>query len=281
MSNIDVIVTGRGRIPGGAKSDVAHTLRDCYGKFGQRSPYKVEIILTETEGIRLDYLREERSRLGIINIDDESEICSYNVGHGYPLISVSIERLGELSSVARQGALRHCAAHTILHGSLEYNIFRIPDDCKQIASIKSISIPVLEGVVRDLSAAIKDCEASKFLIAHNYTDCQAAFSLEWIQADTRMVEKPAKLDRQAKFLYLVSLLKPLLLTHDLIAIPKSKKISLERQVLLGRKVEELIEHLTEYEQNKLLQITSTIANNMAQDTHGNVDSALHHVMGLA
>ena len=281
MSNTDVIIITRGHVPGGAKSDIAGTLRDCYNKFGHRSPYKVEILVTETEGIRLDFLREERARLGIINIDDDSEVCSYNTWRGYPTLSVSVERLGEFSKIARQGALRHQAAHTVLHGTLEYNIFRISDDCKQIAEIKGISLPVLEQVLRNLSAAIKDCEVSKFLIAFNYTDCQAAFALEWIQSDARPAEKTVRMDRQTRFVYLVSLLKPLLLTHDLIAMPKSKKISLERQVLLGRKAEELIEHLTEYEQNKLLQITSTIADNLAQDTHNNVDSALHHVIGLA
>ncbi len=281
MSNTDIIVNTRGRIPGGAKSDIANTFRDCYSKFGHKSPYKVEIIITETEGIRIDYLREERSRLGIINIDDDSEVFSYNTWRGYPTISVSVERLGGFSKIARQGALRHQAAHTVLHGTLEYNIFRIPDDCKQIATIKGISTPVLENVVRSLSAAIKDCEVSKYLISFNYTDCQAAFALEWIQSDSKPDEKQVRMDRQAKFLYLVSLLKPLLLTHDLIGMPKSKRISLERQVLLGRKMEELIEHLTEYEQNKLLQITSTIADKLELDTHKNVDAALHQIMGLA
>ena len=99
MSNTDVIIITRGHVPGGAKSDISGTLRDCYNKFGHRSPYKVEILVTETEGIRLDFLREERARLGIINIDDDSEVCSYNTWRGYPTLSVSIERLGEFSKI--------------------------------------------------------------------------------------------------------------------------------------------------------------------------------------
>ncbi len=282
MANIDLSVVNRGRIPGGAKSEIINTLRDCYRRFGSRSPYKVGILITETEGIRRDFLREEKSRLGITTIEDEDAICSHNAWRGYPNITVSVERLGEFSKLARQGILRHEAAHTVLHGSLEYNIFRIPDDCRQIAAVKGIDSMVLEQVIRNLSWAIKDCEASKFLIAHDFINCQAAFALEWIQPSSdKSDSKSTKMDRQARFIYQTALLKPILLADPLLAIPKSKKISLELQVLLGRRIEELIEHLADYDQNKLLQIASMIATNLTEDTHSNVDSALHHVMTLA
>ena len=282
MANIDLDVITRGRIPGGAKSEIANTLRDCYNRFGQKSPYKVAVLISETEGIRHDFLREEKAKLGITNIVDEDDVCSYNAWRGYPTITVSIERLGEFSKAARQGALRHEAAHTVLHGSLEYNIFRIPEDYRQIGAVKGIDLIVLEQVIHNLSSAIKDCEASKFLIAHDFIDCQAAFALEWIQPpETSPDSKLTKMDRQARFIHQTSLLKPILLADPLLTIPKSKKISLELQVQLGRRIEELIEYLPEYDQNKLLQTASTIASNLTNDTHNNVDSALQHVMALA
>lgn len=282
MANIDLNIVPRGRIPGGAKSEITNTLRDCYRRFGPRSLYKVEVLICETEGIRHDFLREEKARLGITNFEDDDAICSYNAWRGYPTITVSVERLGQFSKPARQGALRHEAAHTVLHGSLEYNIFRIPEDCRQIAAVKGIDLMVLEQVIRNLSSAIKDCEASRFLIAHDFIDCQAAFALEWIQPpETKPGSRLTKMERQERFIHQTVLLKPILLADPLLAIPKSKKISLELQVLLGRRIEELIEQLAEYDQNKLLQTASTIANNLTDDTHNNVDSALHHVMTLA
>ena len=281
MSTTDLIVVTRGRVSGGAKGGIVSTLRDCYHKFGFKSPYKVEIIITENEGIRHDFLREEKSRIGITTIEDEDEVCTHNTWRGYPTISVSVERLESFSKLARQGALRHEAAHTLLHGSLEYNIFRIPDDCRQIAAVKGMDRMVLEQVIRNLSSAIKDCEASKFLISHDFIDCQAAFTLEWIQPPNQATVKSSKIGRQARFMFLTSLLKPMLRAHPLLAIPKSKKISLERQVLLGRRIEELIEHLEQYEQNKLIQVAATIADNLTQDTHNNVDSALRQAITLA
>jgi len=282
MSNTDLIVVTRGRIPGGTKGEIESTFRDTYNRFGFKSPYKVEILITETEGIRQDFLREEKSQVGITTVDDEDEVCSHNNWRGFPTVSVSVEKLSQFSKSARKGALRHEAAHTVLHGTLEYSIFRIPDDCQQIASIKGISRPNLEQVVRNLSAAIKDCEVSKFLIANDFIDCQAAFILEWIRlpAIDNSPLKP-KMDRQARFVYQTALLKPILLANPLLAMEKSKKIALERQVLLGRKVEELIEHLPEYERNRLVQVAGMISDNLKQDTHQNVDSALHHAMTLA
>lgn len=281
MSTTDLIVVTRGKVPGGAKGDIVNAFRDCYRKFGFKSPYKVELLITENEGIRRDFLREEKARMSITTIEDDDEICTHHNWRGYPTISVSVERLGEFSKPARQGALRHEAAHTVLHGSLEYNIFKIPDDCKQIAAVKGIDSPVLEKVVRNLSSAIKDCEASKFLISHDFVDCQAAFALEWIQPPDQVTVKSSKMGRQGRFMFLTRLFKPMLLAHPLLAIPKSKKISLERQVLLGRRIEELIEHLEKYEQNKLLQVASMIADNLTEDTHSNVDSALRQAITLA
>jgi hypothetical protein len=283
MSNTDLIVTTRGKVPGGTKNDIVNTFRDCYRKFGARAPYKVEILITETEGIKRDSLREEHSKLGRTAIENEDEICTHHTWSGYITVNVSVERLEEFSKLARQGALRHEAAHTILHGSLEYNIFRIPDDCRQMSAVKGINPVALEQIVPSLSSAIKECEVSKFLIEHDFIDCQAAFMLEWIQPpqEDRSALKSVKMDRQTRFIYLIGLLKPILLADPLLAIPKSKRISLERQVLLGRRIEELIEHLTDYERNKLLQVAGAISDSINQNTHDNVDSALHQAMTLA
>jgi hypothetical protein len=282
MSNTDLVITTRGKIPGAAKSEIVNTFKDCYRKFGSKSPYKVEILITETEGIRRDSLREEQSRLGRTAIEDIDEVCTHHTWSDHLTVNVSVEKLGEFSKLARQGALRHEAAHSVLHGTLEYNIFRIPDDCRQMASVKGINPEILEQVIRNLSSAIKECEVSKYLIAHEFIDCQAAFILEWIKPpDNRNVLKSTKMDRQARFTHLTSLLKPILLSDPFLALPKTKRISLERQVMLGRKVEEMIEHLTDYEQNKILQVASSISSGINEDTHNNVDSALHQAITLA
>jgi len=283
MVNVELNLITRGRIPWGAKREVAGVLRDCYRRFGSRVPYKVEVHIVDTEITMRDFLKEEKFKLGITTSGDEEYICSHDAWRGYPRIMFCFEKLAKLNRLARLGAVRHEAAHSVLHGSLEYYIFRIPEDCRHTAMIKAIDSAVLDQALYYLSVAVKDFEATRFLVQHDYISCQFAFALEWLQAseEDRLAWNAAKANRQAKFVYQTALLKPTLFAHPLLALPRSKRISLEQQVLLGRRVEELVEHLGDAEQNRLLQVTNVIVEGLTEDTHKNVDSALRQAMSLA
>ena len=82
MSDTELVVFTRGRIPGGAKNEIVHTIRDCYQRFGSRSPYKVGIMIAETEIIKKDFVREEKAKMGVTTIADDDAVCSYNPGIG-------------------------------------------------------------------------------------------------------------------------------------------------------------------------------------------------------
>jgi hypothetical protein len=147
---------------------------------------------------------------------------------------------------------------------------------------------ILDRIVNNVANAVKDFEVVQFLIKNDFINCQFAYALEWLKPplERGAAETSAKTERQVRFIYQTALLKPLLFCHPLLKIPKSKKVSLEKQVLLGRKAEEMIELLLQHEQNKFIQIANLIADglsseNSTADTHHNVDGALHYAMGLA
>jgi hypothetical protein len=283
MASIDLAVVTRGNVPGSTKSDLFNTLRDFYRKFPTRIPYHIEIFIADTDGMMYEFLREEKFRMSIIDDNDDDSACYLDTWRGYPRITSSVQRLKSLSKLAQQGAIRHEAAHSLLHGSLEYRIFRIPDECNQVAHIKGINPAILDQIVRNVSNAVKDFETTRFLVDNEFVNCQAAYALEWLRppVDDRSDSNSAKSERQFRFIYQTALLRPILFCHPLLAIPKSKRIALERQILLGRKAEEMIELLLQHEHNKFIQISNLIANSMTADTHHNVDTALHHTMGLA
>ena len=283
MAKVELNVITSGRIPWGAKSEIDGALRECYRRFGSRVPYKVEVHIVDREATMQDLLKEEKLRLGITTSGDEEFICTHDAWRGYPRIIFCFERLAKLSRLARLGAVRHEAAHSVLHGSLEYYIFRIPEDCRHIAMIKGIDSTVLDQALYFLSVAVKDFEATRFLVQHDYIGCQFAFALEWLQPseEDKSAWKLAAANRQAKFVCETALLKPTLFAHPLLALPRSKRISLEQQVLLGARVEGLVEYLGDAERNKLLQVTNIIVENLTEDTHKNVDSALLQAMSLA
>ena len=283
MAKVELNFVTRGRIPRGAKREVAGSLRECYRRFGSRVPYKVEVHIVDSETTMRDFLKEEKFRLGITASSDEESISSHDAWRGYHRMIFCFERLAKLNRLARLGAVRHEAAHSVLHGSLEYYIFRMPEDCRHIAMIKGIDSTVLEQVLHRLSAAVKDFEATRFLVQHEYIGCQFAFALEWLQPSEldKAAWKSVEANRQAKFVYETALLRPTLFAHPLLALPRSKRISLEQQVQLGRRVEELVEYLGDAERDKLLQVANMIVEGLSEDTHKNVDAALHQAMSLA
>jgi len=284
MATVELNVITSGNIPWGLKRDIENIFRDCYRRFGSRVPYKVEIHVVDREGNMRALLKEDKLRLGITTGGDEEFICSHDAWRGYPRVICCVEKLAKLNRLARPGAIRHEAAHSAIHGSLEYYIFRIPDDCRHTATIKALDSAVLDQALYYVSVAVKDFEATKFLIQHDFIRCQLAFALDWLQPSERDKSdwKLVQTNRQTKFIYLTTLLKPILFAHPLLALPRSSKgVSLEHQVQLARRVEELLEHLGSAEQNKLLQVANMIAEDATEDTHKNVDSAMRHAMNLA
>lgn len=283
MATIELNIITSGNIPWSFKKEIENTFRDCYRRFVPRVPYKVEIHVVDREPNMRALLKEDKLRLGITTSGDEEFICSHDAWRGYPRVICCLEKLAKLNKLARLGAIRHEAAHSALHGSLEYYIFRIPDDCRHTAAIKGLDSPVLDQALYYVSVAVKDFEVTRFLVQHDFIGCQFTFALEWLRPSEqdKSTWKLAQTNRQAKFIYLTTLLKPTLFAHPLLALPRSKKISLEHQVQLARRVEELLEHLGSAEQNRLLQVTNMIVEDATEDTHRNVDSALRQAMNLA
>lgn len=282
MSKVDINIITRGNVSGGAKREIANTLEDCYKHFGTKYPQKVEVFIAENEAMVADFIREEKFRLGIVDECYDECICSHDAWRGYPRITIAIERFSKLKKLVKLGMLRHEAAHTALHGSLEYDIFHVSDECRQIALIKSIDMEVLELAVQYLSEAVKDCETTKFLVEHDYINCQAAYALECVHPldQDKLTREPVKSERQAYFIYKTTLLRPLLFTNPLRSLPASKKLSREHKVMLDRKIEEIAELLGP-NQNKLLQVAEKIASGLTEDTHQNINLAARQAMFLA
>jgi len=283
MATVEISIITSGNIPWSYKRDIENIFRDCYRRFGSRIPYKVEIHVVDREANMRALLKEDKLRLGMAAGGDDEFICSHDAWRGYPRVICSLDRLTKMNKLGRVGAIRHEAAHSALHGSIEYYIFRIPDECRHTATIKGLEAPVLDQALYYVSVAVKDFEATRLLVQHDFIDCQFTFALEWLKPSEqeKSAWKLAQTNRQAKFVYLTTLLKPMLFANPLLALPRSKNISLENQVQLARRVEQMLEHLGTTEQNRLLQVTSAIAEEATEDTHKNVDIAMGQAMNLA
>jgi len=283
MSSIDLSYFARGNISGSFKKEVSEVLNDCYQRFSQRVPYKIEVYAFDTEENLNSFLRDEKFKMGMsFNTVDDASACTYEVLRGYPRLLICNERLSRYSKPARAGAIRHEAAHTVLHGALEYSIFQIPEDCRHTATVKGIDSDKLEEIFFQLSLGVKDYEATRFLIANDYIQCQFAYALEWIQPseDDKTAWSISRTNRQTRFVYESALMRPVLFTNPLLSLPKPKKALAESQLLLSARMEQMIALLGEKEENKVLAVAGAIIESLTDDTHKNIDSAFHQLISL-
>jgi hypothetical protein len=282
-SAVDLSYYARGKISGGFKREISDTLNDCYKRFGQRVPYKVEVYAFDTDESLNSYLREEKFKLGLsLNTVDDISACTYEVLRGYPRLLVCEERLAPYSKLGRAGAVRHEAAHTILHGSLEYNIFQIPEDCRHTAMVKGIDPAKLEEVFFQLSMGVKDYEATKLLVENDFIECQFKYALEWIRPidDDRTAWNISKTNRQTRFVYESALMRPLLFCDPLLSISK-KRAPEEELVQLSARIEQTLAVLGETEENKTLKVAGAIIEALEEsDTHARIDAAFHQLINL-
>jgi hypothetical protein len=284
MATVEISIVTSGNIPWSLKRDVQTIFRDCYRRFGpSKIPYKVEIHVVDRESNMRSLLKEDRLRLGMSAGGEEEFVCAHDAWRGYPRVICSLDKLTKMNKLAKLGAIRHEAAHSALHGNMEYYIFRIPDECRHTAVIKALEPPVLDQALYYVSSAVKDFEATRLLVQSGFIDCQFSYALEWLKPseEDKTTWKSVQTNRPAKFIYLMALLRPMLFVHPLLALPKSNDISLENQVQLARRVEEILEPLGNTEQNRVLQVTSAIASEATEDTHKNVDLAMCQAMNLA
>ena len=283
MSSVDLSYFARGNISGSFKKEVSEILNDCYQHFSQRLPYKIEVYAFDTEENLNSFLREEKFKMGMsFNTVDDASACTYDVLRGYPRLLICNERLSRYSKLARAGSIRHEAAHTVLHGALEYNIFQIPDDCRHTATVKGIDNDKLEEIFFQLSLGVKDYEATRLLIANDYIQCQFAYALEWIQPveDDKTAWNISKTNRQTRFVYESALMRPILFTNPLLSLPKPRKLLAESQLQLSARMEQIIAILGEKEENKVLAVAGSIIETLTEDTHKNIDSAFHQLINL-
>ena len=279
---LDLSFSARGDIPGKVKKEISEIVTDCYKKFGDRVPYKVEVCAFDTEERMNNFLKEESFKLSLpYHPSDDSSPCAYDVLRGFPRLLIPIDRLSNYSKQGRAGAIRHEAAHTVLHGSLEFNIFQIPDDCRHVASIKGIEPDKLEGIFLQLTLAIKDHEATHFLVEHGFIHCQFAYALDWIKPGEgdRAAWMIAKANRQARFIYESALMRPLLFVNPLLSLPRTK-VPEEAKLQLGARVEKMIDMLGESEENKVLQVAAAIIEVLSRTAQNNIDAAFHQLMSL-
>jgi hypothetical protein len=256
--------------------EIQSVLQECYLRLARARPLpdRVEVHLFETAGVLFEYFKEEKQDLGIGTSGDEAFICSHDAWRGYSRLSICLERLNRLSSIARLGALRHEVAHSVLHGGPEYYTVRIAEDCVEIARTRGMAPALLQQVLYYCAVAVKDFEVTRLLLESGYSECQAAF-VETVflpSEDDKLAWSMLKSHPQGKFIFFGSQLKTLMLGMPLETAGLVELESLNDQMLYYTSPEE---------RRDWLGFARNLARQLGVNTHENIRLALRAVLQLS
>jgi hypothetical protein len=261
-------VERHGRILDEEARDILSSLEECYDRVRPMAVDLVEIVLFENDQLRRSHMVAERRRAGVMSSDfDDAFIATHDAWTGIPRISVSLDRRKALARSVWEGAIRHEAGHSILHGSLEYYVFPMPRALLDVAHEFQALTSHLTDILYLLSVAVKDMEVTQLLVSHGYIEDQTAYA--------RFVMNPTEQDQQAwalssiaaqaRALCLVGRLKDIAAATVLASWPPSPAISLEE-------IEDSISYLPHEARAALLDTMTKILNGLGKDTFANIQS---------
>jgi hypothetical protein len=248
--------------------DILSFLEECYDRIRPMGLDLVEVALFENDRLWRSHVAAERRSARVTSSDfDDAFIATHEAWTGIPRISVSLDRQKALARPVWEGAIRHEAGHSILHGTLEYYVFPMPKALSDVAHEFQGLTSHLTDVLYLLSVAVKDMEVTKLLVSHGYIEDQTAYA--------RFVMNPTEQDRQAwalssiaaqaRVLCLVGRLKDIAAATVLASWPLSPTISLEE-------IEDSISYLPREARAAMLDTMTKILNGLDKDTFDNIQS---------
>jgi hypothetical protein len=260
-----------GQIAEDVLREIRSNLEECYSRFSHCLPERVEVRLFVTAAQIAAFLAIEKAKLGIKTLGDEAFICSHDAWHGHPRILICLEKLLAISPFAQLGALRHEAAHSIIHGSLASYVVRIPPNCLELAKAKGLDMGMLQQVLYYCATAAKDFEVTRLLVRQGYWECQIAFAQTQFlpSEEDELAWLLARSHPQGKLLFFTGQLKTLLMGCPLEA---AGLMHIEKSTDL------MLKYMEPEERKRIVGIARRIAEQLGEDTQDNIRSTLTQVL---
>lgn len=159
------------------ENEINQLIKNCYEKLKPHDVQLLDLILFENSSDMEYFFYQERKTLGIISEDlGDLFYAAHDAWRGTSRISICLERMKKLSRIIQIAALRHEVGHSILHGSIEYYIFPIPDTLTEISKENKLSKNYLTNLAYLVSMAVKDFEVTKLLCNRGYIKGQIKYA---------------------------------------------------------------------------------------------------------
>ena len=179
----------------------------------------------------------------------ETFFATHDALHGKPTITIYMEQLLEIPRLVALAGIRRQAAHSVLHGSLEYYLIRVPPDL--IRATKQYSLPqgCANGLLYSAGMAAKEYEVTRLLYSKNYIEDQVAYAKYILDpsAEEVLSWKIALRDRLEKILYLSSVIRDI---SCAVPLTRDEQIGAEIKNYIGKK----LAHMTPDCQSRIQKI---------------------------
>ncbi|MFQ5811769.1 MAG: hypothetical protein ACE5I2_01040 [Anaerolineae bacterium] len=269
MTKPDLRLAIHGDVPNSFWQELKRQLEECYRRLPTSDLEVVQVCLLDTVKRLRQFLAAEHAELGIASPLGEEFLALHDAWHGVPRITICHERLAGVPHLVGLGAIRQQVAHSILHGSPEYYVFKFSRNLVEKGQERGLAPAALQQLLYYVAIAVKDYEVVRLLVTHGYVDCQAALAFHQLEADDedRLAWRLARLNPVVRLICLASQLKCMLSIRPLVAKPALASALIQQ-------ARAMLSFLPLEEQDKLWALTQQIAAALGDDTHQNIATAL-------
>jgi hypothetical protein len=207
---VRIVVRRFGGVEEGFVQRVLGILNDFFDRVGANGVEIVDVYLFERSSSMNAFVNDEKRKLGIgTSAFEESFLAVHDAWRGTPRIMVAYDNVLHVPELVGTGALRHEAAHSVLHGSLEYYSFPMPAFLLELERRGVVSRQITADLVYLASVAVKDCEVTRLLYGKGYVEDQLAYNEYYLKLSEEELTawKLAEKNKTAELLFLVSALK--------------------------------------------------------------------------
>jgi hypothetical protein len=240
-------VTKQGEISQPVLEEIQAIMGECYEVVGEPMSDSIDLHMVEKSS-------------------GETFFATHDALHGKPKVTVYLDKLLEMPQLIRLAGIRRQAAHSVLHGSLEYYLIKVPEDL--IRAMKQYNLPedCISAFLYSAGMAAKEYEVSRLLYGKNYVEDQAAYAKYILvpSAEEVLAWKLASRDKLEKIFHLASVIRDISCAVPLI---QDEQIGGEIKNYIKKK----IAHITPDYQSKVQRIIYDGFSSLGLNTFENID----------
>lgn len=172
-----------GSVPRGYVDFVIATLNEFYDNIKENAPPAIMLMIFSKGNLAEGYYIREARKMGVITQPaGEGFYSTHDAWTGIPRIGIYFDRLKTLPNDLQMAILRHEAAHTVLHGSLECYT-PPPDNLLESITTLGFSMSQCIEIVNILFLALKDYEVSSFLADVGFKESVKVYGFHVLKPD--------------------------------------------------------------------------------------------------